>query len=500
MRFTSFHFFLFLGVVMLGLLALRKREHKIVWLLLGGAFFYGYWDWRPLLLIGFTSIFDFWLGLKIGAAQGKRRRQLLVLDIVVNLSILVVFKYFNFFIDSFNFTLGNLIGIENYQLRNIEIILPIGISFFVFEAMSYCIDIYRGTLQPYTNWRHFALFIFFFPRMIAGPIIRPADFLPQLEREIKLRWPNIVAGGQMFLLGMTKKIVIADHLAGPVDLVFANPHNYSPMLIWQAVIAYSIQIFCDFSGYSDMAIGTAKMLGFELPVNFNLPYIATNISDFWRRWHISLSSWLRDYLYISLGGNRKGEARTYLNLLITMALGGLWHGASWNFVLWGVWHGLGLIIVRLWQRARHARSGAALATRAPLQSQAQAALGAQNEAAAQAARAHPLLTAASWALTYLFVCVGWVFFRAQNEADALHCLRKMFGLADGGLLWISGWLCVILPVFALGHALAIGWQKRGKAPLLQLHRMGDLIVLFSWLLGLFFLSSASSSPFIYFQF
>ena len=328
---------------MLGLLVLRKREHKINWLLLSGIFFYGYWDYRPLALIGFTSVFDFWLGLKIGAAEGRNKKLLLTLDVLVNLSILVVFKYYNFFIDSFNFAVGNILSIEGYQLRGANIILPIGISFFVFEAMSYCIDIYRGQLRPYTNWRHFALFIFFFPRMIAGPIIRPADFLPQLEREIALRWPNIVAGGQMFLLGMTKKLVIADHLAGPVDLVFAHPQNYSPMLIWQAVIAYSIQIFCDFSGYSDMAIGTAKMLGFDLPVNFNLPYIATNISDFWRRWHISLSSWLRDYLYISLGGNRKGEARTYFNLMATMARGGLWHGASWNFVLWGVWHGLGRV-------------------------------------------------------------------------------------------------------------------------------------------------------------
>ena len=485
---------------MLGLLVLRKREQKILWLLLGGIFFYGYWDWRPLALIGFTSVFDFSMGLQIDKKQDKQRRLLVTIDILVNLSILIVFKYFNFFIDSSNFFLKNVLGIENYHLHDLQIILPIGISFFVFEAMSYCIDIYRGTLKPYTNWRHFALFIFFFPRMIAGPIIRPADFLPQLEREIVLRWPNILAGGQMFLLGMTKKLVIADHLAGPVDLVFSHPQNYSPMLIWQAVIAYSIQIFCDFSGYSDMAIGTAKMLGFDLPINFNLPYIATNVSDFWRRWHISLSSWLRDYLYIPLGGNRKGEVRSYLNLLITMALGGLWHGASWNFVLWGVWHGLGLGAVRGWKHIRHVRAGAALAQSAPLQNVAAPQLAQQNAVAAVEARAHPLLSAASWALTYGFVCVGWVFFRAQNEADALLCLRKMFGLADGGLLWLSGWLCVIVPVFIGSHALALWWQRRGIEPRFQLHRTRDLVLLFSWLLGLFYLSSATAQPFIYFQF
>lgn len=475
MRFTSLHFFLFLAIVMLGMLVLKKREHKINWLLLGGAFFYGYWNWHFLALIGFTSIFDFWLGLQIGAASGQRRRALLALDIAVNLSILAVFKYLNFFIDSFNTASGAIFGTNGLHFGAAHVLLPIGISFFVFEAMSYCIDIYRGKLQPYKNWRHFALFIFFFPRMIAGPIIRPADFLPQLQRDMVLRWPNILAGGQMFLLGMTKKVVIADRLAAPVDMVFNHPGAFSGMVIWQAVIAYSIQIFCDFSGYSDMALGTAKMLGFDLPVNFNMPYIAISITDFWRRWHISLSSWLRDYLYIPLGGNRKGEARTYANLLITMALGGLWHGASWHFVIWGVLHGLGLAMHKLWMKVRKTDG---------------------NNAAPGGLVSQVL----GWALTYLFVCIGWVFFRAQSEGDALLCLQKMVGTASGGLLWVSGWLCLWAPVVIAAHALGWWWQKREVKPMLNLNKFGHLVLLFSWLLGLFFLSSATSTPFIYFQF
>ncbi len=473
MRFTSLHFFLFLAVILAGMLGLRKREHKIAWLLLGGIFFYGYWNWRFLALIGFTSVFDFWLGLKIGAAPQPLKKRLLILDICVNLGLLCTFKYLNFFIGSFNAVAEAALGPDSPHLRALNILLPIGISFFVFEAMSYCIDIYRGKIQPYTNWQHFALFIFFFPRMIAGPIIRPADFLPQLQRDFALRWPDFLLGAQMFLFGMTKKVVIADRLAQPVDLVFGNPAGYSGLVVWQAVIAYSIQIFCDFSGYSDMALGTAKMLGFDLPVNFNMPYVATSLTDFWRRWHISLSSWLRDYLYISLGGNRKGEARTYLNLLITMALGGLWHGASWHFVIWGLLHGLGLAAHKLFMKAR---------------------------AGWRWKGDDPLSKVLGWALTYLFVCVTWVFFRAQTEADALLCLGKMAGALGGGLLWLSSSLFIIVPALVVAHAIGLWWQKRGGHPVLNPARFGHLVLIFSWLLGLFFLSSATSAPFIYFQF
>lgn len=475
MQFTSLHFFLFFAIVLAGLLVLRRHEHKIIWLLVGGMVFYGYFDWRFLALIGFTSIFDFWMGLKIGAAPEPLRKRLVTIDIFVNLGILCIFKYLNFFIESVNALSGSM----GFHVPTLHIILPIGISFFVFEAMSYCIDIYRGKLAPYTNWKHFALFIFFFPRMIAGPIIRPADFLPQIERAIALTWPNFVQGGQLFLFGMTKKLVIADHMSPFVDTVFRNPENYSAFSIWQAVIAYSIQIFCDFSGYSDMAMGIAKILGFDLPVNFRMPYLANNLTDFWRRWHISLSSWLRDYLYISLGGNRKGTFRTYGNLLITMTLGGLWHGASWNFVIWGILHGLGLAIHKAYTGVL--KNSTSEKTYAML----------QNNTA---------IRVVSWALTYLFVCYGWVFFRAQQFDHAWLMVRRMSGLENGELSWIFEPLLIILPVVILAHATGAWLEKRKTLFVLRPEKFAHLVALFMWVFGIFFLAATVSAPFIYFQF
>ena len=471
MLFTQSIFFVFMAAVLAGLLVLRRGEHKILWLIGAGAFFYGWWDWRFLTLLAFTATFDFHLGLAIGRAAQPLRKRLLILDIGVNLGILCVFKYANFFLDS----LSILTAPAGVSFSSLHIILPLGISFFVFEAMSYCIDIYRGNLQPYTNWRHFALFMFFFPRMIAGPIIRAADFLPQLQRDIRVTWPNFCAGFQLFLVGLTKKLVIADNLAPFADLVFANPAQYSGGAIWQAVLAYSIQIFCDFSGYSDMAIGLARMMGFELPANFNLPYLATNLTEFWRRWHISLSSWLRDYLYISLGGNRRGETRTYCNLLITMILGGLWHGASWNFALWGALHGLGLCVHKLWSGFFKAR-------------------GVRSKSAAGVI----IGGAASWLFTFGFVCFCWIFFRAPSFSDALLMLNKMLG--GPGMQWLSGAFLVIAPVVVVAHFAGATLQRKGLSPALDWNRFAHLVLLFSWILGIIFLRSVEISPFIYFQF
>ncbi|MDF2439545.1 MAG: alginate O-acetyltransferase complex protein AlgI [Abditibacteriota bacterium] len=469
MAFTSLHFALFFIIVLSGLLVLRRNEHKISFLLLAGVVFYGYWDWRFLALIGFTSIFDFYMGLRIAEAQGTRRKQLLICDVLVNLSLLATFKYFNFFLESANTLLAPL----GTEFRYLHIALPIGISFFVFEAISYCVDIYRGTLQPYKDWRHFALFIFFFPRMVAGPIIRPSDFLPQLQREIRLTRPNFYVGGQMFLMGMVKKLVIADNLAPFVDLVFTDPSQYSATTVLQAIIAYSIQIFCDFSGYSDMALGLAKILGFDLPVNFRMPYAAANITDFWRRWHISLSSWLRDYLYIPLGGNRHGVPRTYLNLLITMTLGGLWHGAAWHFVVWGVLHGVGLIVHKLFigLRAHWRWRGDDIVSRS-----------------------------VSWALTYVFVCICWVFFRAQSFEDAVICLQKVAGLLPGGLIWLNGPLMVVIPLIVLAHLFGLWQERHGRTLQWNPRRLSHLVALFSCLIAIFFLRAIEASPFIYFQF
>lgn len=456
-------------VILVGLCVLRKNSHKITWLLLGGAFFYGYWDWRFLSLLLFICIFDFYMGLRISEAQGELRKRLLVLNVCVNLSILVIFKYLNFFIGSANAALSPF----GLRLRTLNIILPIGISFFVFEVISYCADIYRGDLKPYTNLRQFALFIFFFPRMIAGPIIRASQFLPQLEREIRVTLPNLQAGAQMFLIGITKKLVVADRLAGFVDIVFKNPAQYSTLSVWQAVIAYSIQIYCDFSGYTDMALGLAKMMGFELPENFRMPYVATSLVDFWRRWHISLSTWLRDYVYFSIGGLREKTFNRYRNVVLTMLIGGLWHGAGWNFVLWGGLHGVGLAVDHWWEAFRKRRRWVYNAWWSKL---------------------------AGWAATYAFVCFCWIFFRAQSFNDAATIIRKLSGGMAGGLRWIHEPLFVALPLIILAHYIGLRSKDKESLPVLISRRFAHMVFLFFWVIGIFFLSATETAPFIYFQF
>jgi len=468
MSFTSLPFAVFLLVLLGGFGLFKSREQRMGWLLLGGVVFYGYWDWRFLLLIGFTSVFDFYMGQAIAAASQPRKKRLLILDVVVNLSLLATFKYLNFFIDSANV----LLAAAGIRFGALEIILPIGISFFVFEAISYCVDIYRGQLTPCKRWTEFALFIFFFPRMISGPIIRPSDFLPQLQRRIELTVPNAIMGGQQFLVGMTKKLVIADNVAGFSDLVFANPTAYTGLTILQATIAYAIQIFCDFSGYSDMAVGLAKVLGFDLPTNFRTPYAATSLTDFWRRWHISLSSWLRDYLYIPLGGSRHGTGRTYLNLFITMTLGGLWHGASWHFVVWGALQGAGLAVHKAY-------------------------LAGCPDAAAR-------LTAwpwrvASWALTFSFVLVGWIVFRCQSLADAGECLSRIATSSAAGIQWVSVPVLQIAVVVVVAHWVAAVMQHR-KPVYLNPARFSHLVLIACWIVGIFFTAATTSSQFIYFQF
>lgn len=456
-------------IILVGLCVLHKNSHKINWLLLGGAFFYGYWNWRFLGLLLFISVFDFYLGLAIHAASGSLRKRLLIFNVCVNLSILFVFKYLNFFISSANEVLSPL----GFHLQTLNIILPIGISFFVFEVISYCVDVYRGDVEPYKSLRDFSLFIFFFPRMIAGPIIRAAQFLPQLQREIKVTLPNLRAGAQLFLIGLTKKLVVADRLAGFVDAVFKNPSQFSSGSVWQAVIAYSIQIYCDFSGYSDMALGLAKMMGFDLPENFRMPYIATNLIDFWRRWHISLSTWLRDYVYFSIGGLRKPLNR-YRNVILTMLIGGLWHGAGWNFAFWGLLHGVGLAVNHWWEEYRRRKR--------------------------KKARNAWWGKLAGWAATYAFVCFSWIFFRAQSFGDAMTCLRKMLGLSPDGLSWIHEPLFVVVPLIILAHFVGLSSKDEDSPPALISTRFVHVAFLFFWVVGIFFLAAVESTPFIYFQF
>lgn len=354
---SSVFLLLFICFYGLYLLLLRRANLRILYTLAFSIFFYYKSSGFYFLLLLFSTLIDFGLGHYIyHAASARWRRFFLLLSLLTNLGMLLYFKYTNFLISSWNEIVGS-----NFALT--DIFLPVGISFFTFQTLSYSIDVYRGSLVPVTegikDWKSglqrlmdFAFFVSFFPQLVAGPIVRAADFLPQIRKRPSLNNEQLSQALFLIMGGLFKKAVISDYISiNFVDRVFDNPTLYSGLDNLLATYGYALQIYCDFSGYSDMAIGLALLLGFHLPENFRRPYLASSLQDFWRRWHISLSTWLRDYLYISLGGNRQGELRTYLHLMITMLLGGLWHGASWVYFIWGGLHGLGLAIERFLQRS-----------------------------------------------------------------------------------------------------------------------------------------------------
>jgi len=345
MVFNSIEFLIFFSVMLAVYGSVyQKEDARDGFLLLASYVFYGAWYWEYSFLILSSTVVDYFVGQKLAEEPRKKRRKLLLsFSLVFNLGLLSLFKYFNFFSGVGVDTLS-IFGVQVEGIRH-EFLLPVGISFYTFQTLSYTIDIYRGNIKPERSFLKFAVFVSFFPQLVAGPIVRASDFLPQLHKKIRIDKAMINSGLFLIFCGLTKKILIADSLALlVVDDVFDNPGAFSSLDLMVALYAYSLQIYCDFSGYSDIAIGIALMLGFKLPINFNRPYLAKDPSEFWTRWHISLSTWLRDYLYISLGGNRKGTLITGRNLFLTMLLGGLWHGAAMNFILWGAFHGAILIL------------------------------------------------------------------------------------------------------------------------------------------------------------
>ena len=343
MIFNSLAFLIFFPIVFLFYWVIPKKQIKIqnILLLIASYVFYGWWDWRFLSLIAFSTVVDYILGLKIHETE-TRKKFFLILSLITNLGLLATFKYFNFFIDSW-INLWSIFGYE-MSVSALNIILPVGISFYTFQTMSYSIDIYRGDLKPTKNFISFATFVSFFPQLVAGPIERASNLIPQLESQRAWSHRRFKDGIFQILIGFFRKVVVADAIGSIIDGIYNEPDIHNASSILMAIILYSFQIYFDFSGYSDIAIGTAKLLGFDFKRNFNLPYFSVSITEFWKRWHISLSNWLRDYLYIPLGGNRKGIKLQYRNLFITMLLGGLWHGSSWNFVVWGAIHGILLSI------------------------------------------------------------------------------------------------------------------------------------------------------------
>ena len=482
MTFSSITYLIFFTVICLffaltnclkkkcGLKKIQAARHFA--LLLASYVFYGWWDYRfCFLMLGLTVVS--YITARVVSQRGKYTKAALVIGVSVPLLILGVFKYFNFFIQSF----ADLFGITSVSA--LAIILPVGISFYTFQSLSYTIDVYRGKVDCQKNFVSLALYIAFFPQLVAGPIVKAGDFLPQLQEDRSITLKNLEQGLQIFLLGLLKKLVIADHLSVFVDDVFAKPMAFSGGTVLLAVVAYSIQIYFDFSGYSDMAIGSAKCLGFDLNKNFDLPYLSRNVSEFWKRWHISLSSWLMEYLYIPLGGNRKGTVRTYINLILTMLLGGLWHGANWTFVLWGLFHGIGLCLHKIYRKIRR------------LPKDCQGSLPVQIASAVG---------------TYLFVCAGWVLFRAESVREAF-AVFKAIGTLQTGISQPFIWVFVALACLVIG-TLLMAWKSRKQKekgihshyPCLPLDKVWGLTVFFLFVLLAAGLAYTESNPFIYFQF
>lgn len=403
MNFASIEFFVFFGAVYALYWRLSRRWQNRL-LLVASYIFYGAWDWRFLSLIALSTVLDFAIGKRMHMASSpSQRKSLLLVSLSVNLGMLGLFKYFNFFASSLVSFLSPLGLQPGWPLLNIA--LPVGISFYTFQTLSYTIDIYREKLAPVKKLEDFALFVAFFPQLVAGPIERASHFLPQVTSERRLVFDQVARGCFLILFGLFKKIAIADGLATSVDAIYnasgSSAGAAGTLDIILATYLFAIQVYCDFSGYSDIARGLAKLLGFDLMVNFNTPYFAVNPSDFWRRWHISLSTWLRDYLYIPLGGNRKGTLLTYRNLLLTMTLGGIWHGAAWNFVYWGLFQGTILCLHRWIAGAKPS--------------------------------IHPAITLADKARRAFMIvgffqitCYGWLLFRANSWSQIVAFSDRLF--------------------------------------------------------------------------
>lgn len=467
MLFHTFHFLIFFSIVFTVYWVLSGHRLRKLWLLVSSCYFYMSWNPWLISLILLSASVDYVVALRLErVASPTLRRAMVILSISINLGLLLFFKYTNFFLDTVAPAV-NLLGI-GFRPPLLHLILPLGISFYTFETISYIVDVYQGRQRPVRNILDYALYIMFFPHLVAGPIVRPHDFLPQLATPKSWSWFRLRLGIQLFLLGLFKKAVIADTLAPLVDMVFARPANFDSAAIWVAVLGYAVQIYCDFSGYSDMAIGLAHTLGYHLPANFRLPYLAADISEFWKRWHITLSTWLRDYLYIPLGGNRYGPVLTQRNLLLTMLLGGLWHGANWTFAIWGAYHGVLLILHRACPRPAWINS--------------------------------PLLRPVFVAGTFLSVCVGWVFFRAQRIEEAGAILKRMVIPSSGTSLTPVAALvgCSFLILVAIGHIVAGSPDSIRRLRRLPAPVMGA--VLGATVLLVQLLIPEASQAFIYFQF
>lgn len=449
-------------------------------------FYYKSGGWYFLLLL-FMVTSDFLIGKRIVSSLSKElKKRWLTLNILIDLSLLAFFKYFNFIFDAlYNIvsSIGVFLGdkdLSTIEWKEVSIILPVGISFFTFQSISYIVDLYRGEVKPLRRWIDYLFYISFFPQLVAGPIVRAKDFIPQIERKPRLTRGDFGRGLVLIMVGLFKKAVISDYISTNfVDRVFDAPSLYSGVENLLASYGYTLQIYCDFSGYSDMAIGLALFLGFRFHKNFDVPFNSATITEFWRRWHISLSFWLRDYLYISLGGNRKGKVRTYLNLLITMLLGGLWHGAAWQFILWGALHGVALalhkIFLSLFPKAKSIGSKMKRGWRI-----------------------------AGILFTFHFVVFAFIFFRASNIQIAVDLIHQIAYNFHPEVLWqfIEGYkfVFVLLLVGYILHFLPRRLRRDTGRMVVRLPFVVQLLLFVSLIFLVFQIKSADVQPFIYFQF
>lgn len=487
-------FLLYIFLLLIYTFIYQKKVARTLFILAFSFFFYYKSSGLYLLLLVGTAAVDFFIAILVHKAKTKRMKTFwLVLSLTTSLGLLAYFKYTNFLLFNVSAIIGN-----NFAFM--DIFLPIGISFYTFQTLSYIIDIYRGNIDPTYDFLDYMFFISFFPHLVAGPIVKAKLFLPQLKEQVVISKEKVYTGLWLIMAGLLKKAVIADYIAQYNDIVFANPTGYSGFENLMAILGYTLQIYCDFSGYSDMAIGMARIMGFDLGVNFNFPYKAQNITDFWRRWHIALSTWLREYLYIPLGGNRKGKVRTYVNLFLTMFLGGLWHGASWKFVFWGCMHGTGLAIHKMFTE-KFTKIPDYFATRF-----------------------------ASWLVTFIFVVFLWIFFRASDinmeiaypSTHGPEVVEATANLAVSGfqVAWLMlhqvifnmdlnyiapfldvRWEWVMLVIIGfLMHSIPTPWNRKLEDYFVRVPFMAKLVVFLIIVQLVIQFKTESVQPFIYFQF
>lgn len=463
---------IFAAFIVIYVLLQKKDTSRILFVTIFSYYFYYKSSGVYFFLLAVVTVADFFIAQWMSRTTKKRTKKLfVVLSLFLNLGLLCYFKYTNFFGE----VIASLTGGEFVRF---DIFLPVGISFFTFQSLSYTIDVYRGQITPLKRLLDYAFYVSFFPQLVAGPIVRARDFLPQIHRPLFVTKEMFGQGVCFIICGLFKKAIISDYISvNFVERIFANPTLYSGVENLMGLYGYALQIYCDFSGYSDMAIGIALLLGFHFNINFDSPYKSASITEFWRRWHISLSSWLKDYLYISLGGNRKGKFRQYLNLIITMFLGGLWHGASWNFVVWGMFHGVALALHKAWMTITGRKKG---------------------EESTGIRRFFGIF------ITFHFVCFCWIFFRNtsfENSMSMIEQIATNFHPEVFVQLLNGYWRVFALMIvgFTL-HFTPVKWEKAFSNSIVRLPLLGKVLVLVALVYLVIQVKSSEIQPFIYFQF